>query len=231
MTVGLLLVLSLALLPACGGRQRRAPTAEVEAAWLAVQGASDLERCAAPEYRAAQRLAQQAQDAYDRRQWDLARQLAEATQVQLQRAREAAARNPDCNPDLRPQNLTPLPEQVQSVPLDRDWEGDHVFAPVYFAFDQSSLSPEAGAIVSRHARWLQQHPEVSLILEGHCDEAGSTEYNLALGERRARAVRSYLAELGVGVDRMRMVSYGEEMPARPGNNDLNRRVEFRPRTR
>jgi peptidoglycan-associated lipoprotein len=83
---------------------------------------------------------------------------------------------------------------------------------VYFDYDQASLSDDARDKLARNADLLRGQPQFSLTIEGHCDERGTNEYNLALGEQRANAVRDYLASLGVGGDRMRTISYGEERP-------------------
>jgi len=85
-------------------------------------------------------------------------------------------------------------------------------ADVYFAFDESELSDEAREKLARNADLLRSQPQFQLTIEGHCDERGTNEYNLALGERRANATRSYLASLGVSDVRMRVLSYGEERP-------------------
>jgi peptidoglycan-associated lipoprotein len=88
------------------------------------------------------------------------------------------------------------------------------FSPdVYFAFDESALTDDSRGKLSRNADLLKAQARLNLTIEGHCDERGTSEYNLALGERRASAVKSYLGSLGVGADRMRTLSYGSERPA------------------
>lgn len=87
------------------------------------------------------------------------------------------------------------------------------FSPdVYFAFDESALTDDSRGKLSRNADLLKAQTRLNLTIEGHCDERGTAEYNLALGERRASAVKSYLGSLGVGADRMRTLSYGSERP-------------------
>lgn len=87
------------------------------------------------------------------------------------------------------------------------------FSPdVYFNLDDSTLSDETRDRLARNADLLKSQPQFQLTIEGHADERGTNEYNLALGERRANAVRDYLGSLGVGADRMRTLSYGEERP-------------------
>jgi len=102
---------------------------------------------------------------------------------------------------------------------------------VYFDYDAFTLQPVARQTLERNATWLQANPMVKVVIEGHCDERGSDEYNLALGERRALAVKSYLTTLGVTDVRLATVSYGEERPAVEGHGETawsrNRRAEFK----
>lgn len=93
--------------------------------------------------------------------------------------------------------------------------GDRVF----FAYNSSVLTSEGQATLERQAKWLQQYGNVKVTVEGHCDERGTREFNLALGERRATAARNYLASLGVSQDRMTTVSYGKERPAVVGSDE------------
>jgi peptidoglycan-associated lipoprotein len=101
---------------------------------------------------------------------------------------------------------------------------------VPFAYDQHLLSDEARNIIAANAAILKKASNVRFQLAGHCDERGSDQYNIALGERRAEAVRAYLRELGIDAGRMETVSYGEEQPLDAGHNESawmkNRRVEF-----
>ncbi len=93
--------------------------------------------------------------------------------------------------------------------------GDRVF----FGFDKSDLTAEARATLDRQAAWLKQYPTVKVTMEGHCDERGTREYNLALGERRASAAKNYLVAAGIAADRIKTVSYGKERPAVLGSNE------------
>jgi peptidoglycan-associated lipoprotein len=90
---------------------------------------------------------------------------------------------------------------------------------VHFAFDRSDLSDEARTILKESADVLKQSPNSKIQVEGHCDERGSTSYNLALGEKRAASVRDYLVSLGVSADMLSTISYGEEKPVDPGHNE------------
>lgn len=103
--------------------------------------------------------------------------------------------------------------------------------PIYFDFDKSDLKPPARAILEKKAEWLRSNPHFSVLIEGHCDEQGTHEYNLALGERRASAAEKFLIGLGISTDRISTISYGEERPADPGQGEeawaKNRRDEFK----
>lgn len=101
---------------------------------------------------------------------------------------------------------------------------------IHFEYDSASLTDQARSILEKHALWLQNHREAKVLVEGHCDERGTVEYNLALGEKRARTARDYLASLGVAADRLRTVSYGKERPMDAASNQAawatNRRAHF-----
>ncbi|TVM18806.1 peptidoglycan-associated lipoprotein Pal [Oceanidesulfovibrio indonesiensis] len=101
---------------------------------------------------------------------------------------------------------------------------------IYFDFDKYDLSPEARAVLDRKAQLIRSKPNLKVLIEGHCDERGTQEYNLALGERRAKAAERYLLMLGVPAAQLETVSYGEERPAVIGHNEnawaQNRRDEF-----
>jgi peptidoglycan-associated lipoprotein len=101
---------------------------------------------------------------------------------------------------------------------------------VFFETDRFDLTPEARGVLAKNSSWLMKYPTVIILLEGHCDERNTREYNLALGERRANSVRDYLTSLGVSGDRVRTISYGEERPFALGHSEeawrLNRRAHF-----
>jgi len=103
-------------------------------------------------------------------------------------------------------------------------------ANIHFDFDKSTLRPEDRKILKGHADWLMKNKDANIIVEGHCDERGTTEYNLALGERRATETKKYLVELGVPEARIKTISYGEERPLDPGHDEKawakNRRAQF-----
>ncbi|MBW2167572.1 MAG: peptidoglycan-associated lipoprotein Pal [Deltaproteobacteria bacterium] len=101
---------------------------------------------------------------------------------------------------------------------------------IYFDFDKSNLKPEAQEVLKRKAEWLRNNPGESVVIEGHCDERGTNEYNLALGDRRAQSAKNFLINLGIARSRLTTISYGEERPADPRQNETawskNRRDHF-----
>jgi peptidoglycan-associated lipoprotein len=102
---------------------------------------------------------------------------------------------------------------------------------VYFGYDRSEIRPEFKDVLNAHAEYLVANPQAQVVLEGHCDERGTVEYNLALGERRANTVKRYLIVQGANPSQMENVSFGEERPAMIGSDDStwskNRRTEIK----
>ncbi|MCJ7614983.1 MAG: peptidoglycan-associated lipoprotein Pal [Desulfobacterales bacterium] len=101
---------------------------------------------------------------------------------------------------------------------------------IYFDFDKYNLKSEAQEVLKRKAEWLRNNPGESIIIEGHCDERGTNEYNLALGDRRAQSAKNFIVDLGIAESRLTTISYGEERPADPRQNQdawsKNRRDQF-----
>jgi len=120
-------------------------------------------------------------------------------------------------------------DQIGARSLD-DLNRDSPFTPVLFGLDSSELDAEGQKVVEKAAGILRTHPTWTVTIEGHCDERGTAEYNLALGERRATAARTHLVSLGIPADRLRVVSYGKEFPFDPAHTDAawakNRRAHF-----
>jgi peptidoglycan-associated lipoprotein len=102
-----------------------------------------------------------------------------------------------------PAAMPPPPAQFSENPA---------LADIHFDFDRSAIRPGDASILDRNAGWLKENPKIVVLIEGHCDERGTNEYNIVLGERRAQATRAYLASRGVAVSRMSIISYGEERP-------------------
>ncbi len=107
---------------------------------------------------------------------------------------------------------------------------ENILEDVYFEFDKARLTPKTREVLRKHAQWLKEHPTVKILVEGHCDERGTEQYNLALGDRRAHAVKRYLVSLGISPDRIKTISYGEMFPKVKGHNEWawaqNRRCHF-----
>ena len=129
--------------------------------------------------------------------------------------------------------LPPTPPVVEDTITNRSLDEinlDSPFEPVFFGLDSAELDATARAVAAANADILRRFPTWTITVEGHCDERGTAEYNLALGERRAEAVRAYLLSLGIAADRIRTVSYGKEFPFDPGHNEAawaaNRRGHF-----
>jgi peptidoglycan-associated lipoprotein len=149
-------------------------------------------------------LAQQAEDqaaAEKAKQEELARQRAiEEQRLKEEADSKAAARNMFLNEDI------------------------------FFEFDSAVLLAEAQVILKKKAEWLINNSDVAVTIEGHCDERGTNEYNLALGERRAASAKTFLMDLGIAGSRLNTISYGEERPVDPGHNEeawaKNRRGHF-----
>jgi len=135
---------------------------------------------------------------------------------------------PAAGPDVQPMSDDAARAEDFSV-NDASGEGGPL-ADIYFEYDQARLGDEARATLEKHALWLQNHRSARVAIEGHCDERGTVDYNLALGEQRARAARDYLVSLGVAGDRLTTVSYGKERPLGPASNEAawakNRRAHF-----
>ena len=124
-------------------------------------------------------------------------------------------------------------EQLKAEAAQRDQttaKNRFVNEMVYFAFDDASLDQQAQEVLREKAVWLRDNPDAGVIIEGHCDERGTNAYNLALGERRAESVKSFLVNLGVDASRLTTISYGEERPIAFGQTEAawaqNRRAAF-----
>ena len=119
------------------------------------------------------------------------------------------------------------PDPNEPIPGSQNDLVQKVGDRIFFELDSAVLGPEARRTLDRQATWLELFPEVEFVIEGHCDERGTREYNLALGERRANAVREYLIAQGVQPSRLRTLSYGKERPYAMTHNEeawaLNRR--------
>ena len=102
---------------------------------------------------------------------------------------------------------------------------------IYFNFDDAALTPAAREVLKEKVQWLRANPDINVVIEGHTDERGTEEYNMALGQQRAQSIKTFLVDAGVSEDRLQTVSYGEEQPVDPRNTEeawaKNRRGHFR----
>ena len=165
-------------------------------------------------------------------------QVSEGVQPTTEEAKEAEKARPE---EVKKAEVTDLAKEeaarkarLEEIKLaQRLAEEVRVFESqnIYFDFDKSDLKPPAKAILKKKADWLRRNPSYRVRIEGHCDERGTNEYNLALGERRAYSAKKFLAALGISEKRMPTISWGEERPADPGHNEAawskNRRDEFK----
>jgi peptidoglycan-associated lipoprotein len=157
-----------------------------------------------------------------------------ATVTPAPKALEPQEATPTVNEDAarkaEEERLARLREQEEAQKLKAEieaFESTHI----YFDFDKSDLRPEARAVLEKKAAWLKVNSQFKVTIGGHCDERGTSEYNLALGEKRAKAAAKYLSALGVSTEKMTSISYGEERPAEQGHDEeawaKNRRDEFK----
>ena len=135
-------------------------------------------------------------------------------------------------PVREPQPIPPEPMTADTL-ASKDIDAlnrNSPFQPVFFVYDQSEIDAAGQQALNANAELMKKYPTWIVTIEGHADERGTAEYNLALGERRALAARNYLVSLGVPADRLRTVSYGKEFPFEPGHDEAawskNRRAHF-----
>jgi peptidoglycan-associated lipoprotein len=126
--------------------------------------------------------------------------------------------------------VPPMPDDsIASKSLD-DLNRDSPLKPLFFELDQSEVSADGQRLLQENAAVMKKYPTWQITIEGHCDERGTAEYNLALGERRALAAKNYLVSLGIPADQVKTVSYGKEFPFEPGHDESawskNRRAHF-----
>ena len=155
------------------------------------------------------------------------------TPAEIAGAPGAAGRTPTPpQPVAEPVSVPPEPppdDRISAASLD-DLNRNSPLKPVFFEYDSSEITSEGQAVLEENAALLKRYPTWTVTIEGHCDERGTAEYNLALGERRAVGARAYLISLGISADRLRTVSYGKEFPFDPGREEAslakNRRAHF-----
>jgi peptidoglycan-associated lipoprotein len=137
-------------------------------------------------------------------------------------------------PDVKAKPVAEKPmveeERAEPEPAEVPAKEGFPIEDIHFEYDKSRLLAEAQDILRNIAKWLEANPDVSVIIEGHCDERGSNEYNMALGDRRAGSAKTFLIDLGIESQRLTTISYGEEKPLDPGHDEAawakNRRAHF-----
>lgn len=133
--------------------------------------------------------------------------------------------------------VKPPEEPAPSVPVieepslrGKEYQDVEELKTIYFDYDAATLKAEARTVLAQNAKWLNANPDAEIIIEGHCDERGTTDYNIALGDRRAKSVREYLMKLGIKGNRMATITYGEEKPSAFGHDEdswsKNRRADM-----
>jgi peptidoglycan-associated lipoprotein len=224
----LLLVLVGLYVAGCGGR----PTQVLGDAETALANATLARKCAPDELAAAERMFAKAKTLADAGENAKAEAAARAAKKLAKKAVEKAeARKEEC---LKPPEAKTDPQDF----VDTSGPGMDSMDPnrggmetVYFDYNTADLRDAGKQVMKNNAEWLRGNGAVKITVVGHCDARGSTEYNLALGEKRAQTARKYLIEMGVARERLGVVSYGEEQPADYGDTDAshsrNRRAEFR----
>lgn len=200
------------------------------------------------EYKSAEESLDSARQQFDNRRYKKAEEDATTAEAQARDARdkalaarrlaeeEEARRRAQAEEDARIAAQTNTSalfgdtiNDYQNVPSEEE-QARQVLHDVHFAFDSSELNDNARGVLDLNIEWLKQHPNVKIEIEGHTDEQGTEEYNLALGTRRAKAVYDYLVAAGIDPGRMRTISYGESMPMNPAATEdawsVNRRAHF-----
>ena len=153
-------------------------------------------------------------------------------------SKEQPPQPPDMAPPISTTPSLPYkaPPMVSSTPFDTEGAGRGTMDPpglarIYFDYDSSTLSADARATLQEDYQTLRSTPSLRVEIEGHTDERGTNEYNMALGQKRANAVKNYLVQLGITSSRIETISYGEELPAVVGHDESafskNRRAQFR----
>jgi len=213
----------------------------------AKEAVSEARRAEAPtyapdEFRSAEDALLQAQEQYDRFRFGRAEESAVTAEREARLAKELALeararediRMERAQEERRAEELAYNVSSVfgdtalQEVPPEE--QAGMALHDVHFPFDSSLLNEAANGLLALNAEWLKDHPSVKVEIEGHCDERGTEEYNLALGARRAETVYDFLVDYGIDPKRLRTISYGESVPLDPGHDEQawakNRRVHF-----
>lgn len=225
--------LCLCLLSGC---PKKPPTQSYKDALDALNKARNAkaDKCAKDELKSAERMMARAKQLMDSGKYDEAKSAFDAARKLAEKAKEEARLNKgECDKpkNAAPARRLPAPPTVVTTGETPVQDNRKTLQTIYFGFNRSKLSDKAQRTLRGHAEWLNKHSSKKIEIAGHCDQRGSVEYNLALGERRALTVKQYLINLGIPSSRISVISYGHQKPADPRNTTeayaKNRRAEFR----
>lgn len=218
----LLAMLALLAFSACA----EPPTDLIKQAEDALLSATSVSECAETEYREAEAMLNQAKALVESGDYEEAAIKAQSALELANRAKAAGEANWEACQKAKADAANPNGGKKFGDTLD-----PRLLKTVYFPYNEAVLSDEAKNVLQTNADLLREFNDAQVVVEGHCDERGATEYNIALGERRAQAVRKYLMQLGIDGGRIGILSWGEEKPADSAGNEQafanNRRAEFR----
>ncbi len=207
------------------------PQPEIDAAENSMSDIEQSKDCAPETYQAAKTMMDKARALLKEERYEEAKTALLAAQGLAEKARQECEQKRKEEERLRLEQAKTQAEPVaREIEVEEKPAGPAAMVTVFFGFDQATLSDEARQALGNNAEYLGIHQQARVQVAGHCDERGSTEYNLSLGERRAQSVRSYLVKMGVNPTRIDIISYGEEQPANPSGTEeawsSNRRAEF-----
>ena len=224
--VTVFMALTLVLVASCGKDAKKA----IDDAQAAINDAkaAGADQYATQEFKSAEDYLSKAQDQYKAREYNPSKASAISAKDQAELAKKRALERKAAEDAAKAQPTTGG-YNVSSLEGGQD-DSKAALKDVHFAYDNYDLSEEAKSVLVNNAKWLEQNSDQKVTIEGHCDERGSTEYNLALGEKRAKSVRDYVVSLGIDHSRLDIISYGESMPLDPGHTEeawaKNRRAHF-----
>ncbi len=214
------------------------PKKERAAAELAFKSAKPAEKCAAVRFEQARKALEKARALLTEKKFDESKTYFNIARALSEKALSEAMANKECMEPPTAKGEAPPEEETDeasaAVPEDAGdpalRDPNYELPRIFFPFNSDEITPEAREILAGTAGWMNHFTDVTVRVEGHCDERGSTEYNLALGERRARAVTRYLEDLNVNPDHLTVISFGEEKPLDETSGEeawqRNRRAEF-----
>ena len=232
MRYGILGFALLALL--LSGCPKKPPTNSYQKALDAIKKARNAKanECAKDELKSAERMMARAKKYMDAGKYEDAKSAFDAARKLAEKAKEEAKLNKDCGkPKKIVKTNLPRPPTVITAPENPTEDNRQTLKTIHFAFNRHQLTEEAKQILRKHADWMNRHSNKKIEISGHCDQRGSVEYNLALGEKRALSVKKFLLALGISSSRISVISYGHQKPADPRHTPdafaKNRRAEFR----